>query len=413
MRSSCTPFRIALLGSVFAVAALTPAVGASHLDSQRMRALFGDHPPVQRSNGAAAPVQADPTYTVLHDFAGAPGDGADSGADVTLDDLGNIYGTTDFGGSSGDGVIFKLAPDGTETLLHTFTGPDGSAPDGAVMLTAKGDLYGTTGSGGASGNGVLFKLTAKGKFRKLHDFATNDGAFLRGRLIRDKLGNIYGTALFGGTNGDGTVFRYGFDGTFTVLHTFNGSDGEFPEHGVVRDSAGNLYGVTAFGGTGGNGTVFKIATDGTFSTVRNFTGGSDGGFLYGGLAIDKAGNLYGSTGDGGTSGAGTVFKLAADGTLTTLYDFTGGADGANPSGDMLLAGTRLYSVTNQGGDPDCQCGVIYEITSKGRERVLHTFTGSDGAAYSAGLTKSNGTFYGTASSGGTDGVGVVFSVTEK
>ncbi len=188
----------------------------------------------------------------------------------------------------------------------------------------------------------------------LHDFSTNDGSLIRGDLIRDKVGNLYGTALFGGVNGDGTVFKYGFDGTFTVLHAFNGTDGEFPEHGVVSDKAGNLYGVTAFGGADDNGSVYKIASDGTYSTLYSFTGGSDGGFLYGGLDIDKNGNLYGSTADGGANNQGTVFKLTPNGTLTMLYNFTGGADGSGPEGDMLLVGKNLYSTTTSGGDPNCR-----------------------------------------------------------
>jgi uncharacterized repeat protein (TIGR03803 family) len=408
-----TPFRVVLLGSALALAALSPAVGEtqSHADSQRIRAVTGNHSSaVRRQSGAIA--QADPTYTVLHNFAGSPDDGAGSGANVTLDGLGNIYGTTDYGGATGNGTIFKLAPDGTQTLLHSFSGSDGAFPDGAVTLF-HGNLYGTASSGGASGNGVLFKLTAKGKYKVLHEFSSTDGCFLRGNLIRDELGNFYGTGLFCGVNGDGTVYKYGFDGTFTVLHAFNGSDGLYPEHGVVRDQAGNLYGVTAFGGTSDEGTVYKLASDGTLTTLHNFTGAADGGFLYGGLDIDSDGNLYGSTVDGGAHGFGTVFKLTPDGTLTTLYNFTGGADGASPEGDMLRAGKNLYSTASGGGSATCQCGVIYEIKSTGKERVLHTFLGSDGGGYSAGLAHSHGIFYGTTASDGTNSDGVVFSVTKK
>jgi uncharacterized repeat protein (TIGR03803 family) len=416
MRNRYMLFRCALLGSALAMTALT-AAGAdlSRTEMKRIRAIEGNRSSVTQpgSNGASGPGAADATYTVLHKFVGGANDGSGSGANVTRDDAGNIYGTTDFGGVHGDGVVFKLAPDGTQTLLHSFAGSDGSAPDGGVIVLGNGTIYGTTGSGGAGSNGVLFTITKKGKYKVLHDFASNDGAFLRGDLIRDKLGNLYGTALFGGVNGDGTVFKYGFDGTFTVLHAFNGTDGEFPEHGVVRDDAGNLYGVTAFGGADDNGAVYKIASDGTYSTLYSFTGGADGGFLYGGLDIDKDGNLYGSTVDGGAHGAGTVFKLSPTGTLTTLYNFTGGTDGGGPEGDMLLAGKNLYSTASAGGDPSCQCGAIYEITSKGKEKVLHAFLGTDGSGYSAGLAQSQGILYGTTASGGTNSNGVVFSVTKK
>jgi uncharacterized repeat protein (TIGR03803 family) len=407
-------FRCALLGSAFAFA-LTSAAGAtaSREDTKRMLAIGGNHASHQHNRATSGNTTPGATYTVLHTFLGGGGDGAGSGANVTLDDEGNIYGTTDFGGSHSDGVVFKLSPGGSQTVLHTFTGSDGANPDGGVILMPNGDLYGTTGGGGSGGNGVLFRLKANGKYKVLHNFSSNDGSFLRGDLLRDKLGNFYGTALFGGVNGDGAVYKYGFDGSFTVLHAFNGADGEFPEHGVVSDAAGNLYGVTAFGGANDDGSVFKITPDGTFSTVYSFTGGADGSFLYGGLDIDGDGNLYGSTGDGGANNSGTVFKLTPGATLTTLYNFTGGTDGGSPEGDMLLVGKNLYSTADEGGDPSCQCGTIYEVTSKGTLKVLHAFTGSDGSGYSAGVTASHGTFYGTTQSGGTTSDGVAFSVTKK
>jgi uncharacterized repeat protein (TIGR03803 family) len=400
----------ALLGTALALIALAPASGASmsRHDLNRIRALHGKHSAGLRERGSASAQNAtEATYTDLHDFTGD--DGFGTGANVTLDDSGNIYGTTDFGGAHDHGVVFKLAPDGTQTVLHSFIGSEGSEPDGAVSLV-HGNLFGTAGSGGASGNGVLFKLNKNGRYKDLHDFSATDGSFLRGNLTRDKLGNFYGTALFGGANDDGTVYKYGFDGSFTVLHAFNGGDGEYPEHGVVRDSAGNLYGVTAFGGADDEGSVYKVASDGTFTSLYSFSGGADGGFLYGGLALDDAGNLYGSTVEGGSSDQGTVFKLAPDGTLTTLYNFTGGADGGSPEGDMTRVGPRLFSTASEGGDPSCQCGVIYELKPNGKELVLHTFTGSDGGGYSAGLTKHAGVFYGATASGGANDDGVVFSL---
>lgn len=401
----------ALLGSAVAITALTSAVGAERDDLKRMRAIHGNRPHASLLNtGARAP---DATYSVLHDFAGGANDGDDSGAGVTLDDLGNIYGTTDFGGAHSDGVVFKLAPDGTQTILHSFAGSDGQNPDGGVLLMPNGALFGTAEGGGTGNSGVIFRISGNGDYKVLHNFSADEGEFIRGDLIRDKQGNLYGTALFGGANGDGTVFKYGFDGSFTVLHAFNGDDGEFPEHGVVSDREGNLYGVTAFGGASDDGSVYKLAPDGTLTTLHSFSGGADGGFLYGGLDIDKDGNLYGSTADGGANGHGTVFKIASDGTLTTLYDFTGASDGGSPQGDMLRVGDDLYSTASEGGDPSCQCGTVYRLTSKGKLKVLHAFTGSDGGGYSAGVTKSDGAFYGTTASFGAHSDGVVFKATKK
>lgn len=408
-----TLLRCALLGSAFAIGALSPVFAGPSQAEKRALAIHGKHALAQMKSGSVSGASAaDATYTVLHSFGGADGNGP--GANVTLDDAGNIYGTTDFGGAHSDGVVFKLAPDGTATVLHAFAGgTDGAAPDGGVIVQGNGTIYGTAGSGGAGGNGLLFKLSSKGKYKVLHDFASNDGSFLRGDLIRDKLGNLYGTALFGGVNGDGTVYKYGFDGSFTVLHAFNGADGEFPEHGVVSDKEGNLYGVTAFGGDNDNGSVYKLAPDGTLTTLYSFTGGDDGGFLYGGLDIDADGNLYGSTVDGGANASGTVFKLTQGGTLTTLYNFTGGTDGGGPEGDMLLVGKKLYSTATEGGSPSCQCGGVYEVNTKGKAKMLHAFTGADGSGYSAGLTQDSGLLYGMTASGGAHSDGVVFSVTKK
>jgi uncharacterized repeat protein (TIGR03803 family) len=414
-------FRTALLSSAFAIAALAPAIGApTHTaDQKRLLALQGTlaeagHTPPQTglAENAFRRHASKATYTVLYKFLGG-NDGSGSGANVTFDSAGNLYGTTDFGGASFDGVVFKLTPDGTESVLQTFSGSDGSQPDGAVIVMPNGDIIGSTSSGGADSNGVLFRLSAKGKLKILHDLSSTDGSDIRGNLLQDKLGNLYGTALFSGANSAGTVFEYAADGTFTVLHAFDGTDGEYPEHGLVADKAGNLYGVTAFGGASGEGTVFKISTKGKFATLYNFTNGADGGFLYGRLDIDKQGNLYGSTVDGGASNDGTVFKLSPTGTLTTLYNFVGGSDVSGPEGDMRLVGKNLYSTASTGGDPTCQCGGIYEVTAKGKEKILHAFLGTDGSGYSAGLTLANGLFYGAAQSGGDNENGVVFSVTKK
>src|SRR4051812_17713328 len=394
MQPGLSPFRVALLGSALALVTLSSAAGANvHRPdaTKRVLAIHGKHPSATGAEAALTGSRSQATYTVLHEFTGGPNDGAGSGAEVTLDSAGNIYGTTDYGGSNGYGTIFKLATNGTESLLHSFGGTgDGTTPDGPVTIEANGDMVGTTIGGGSTGNGVIWKLAADSTYTVLHAFTSDEGNFLRGRLVEDKKGNFYGTALFGGANGDGTVFKYSAGGKLSVLHTFNGNDGEFPEHGIVRDKSGNLYGVTAFGGTSDNGTVYKIAKDGTFTTLHNFTGGADGGFIYGALAIDKDGNLYGNADDGGANGYGTVFKLTPDGTFTVLYNFTGGTDGRNPEGDMLLKGTSLYSTATGGGDASCQCGVIYEITAKGHEKVLEAFTATSGNEYSAGLTPSNG-----------------------
>ncbi len=317
-------------------------------------------------NGASTPgtvfkLAPDGTETVLHKFS----DGNDGGypnADLIQDELGNLYGTTPMGGAGGAGVVFELAPNGTETVMHAFTGGnDGGGPRAGVIRDRKSNLYGTAAGGCC---GIVYRLSKDGTDTVLYSFAggtDGDGPGHSDRLIRDKAGNLYGTTVAGGVYGEGTVFRISADGTETVLHSFGGgSDGKIPEAGVVKDNAGSLYGTTYMGGgTGcgnGCGTVFKLAPDGTETVLYSFcslANCSDGGFPETNLILDKSGNLYGTT-ESGLYGndKGAVFKLAPGGTETVLHSFTGGADGSSPN-DLFQATTRakgyLYGTTQNGG----------------------------------------------------------------
>jgi uncharacterized repeat protein (TIGR03803 family) len=390
MRVNRRLYRNVLLGSVFALAAL-----AAHAEAR--------------------------SYKVLHSFAGAPNDGSYPYNNVTFDASGNLYSAVNLGGSANSGVIVKIAPDGTETVLHSFDGGNGgSDPNGGVTLDpATGNLYGTTTFGGSAscrnGCGVLYELAADGTYTVLHPFAVStDGEWPVGTLVRDKKGNLFGVAGGGGPNNGGTVFEYSAKGSFTVLHAFGGSDGFQPVGSLTRDRAGNLYGVTNSGGTDQYGTVFKLTPKGNLTTLYSFTGGNDGGYPAGGVDQDSAGNLYGATNlaGNGTTPYGTVYKLAPDGTLTTLYAFAGGADGGWPAGKVLEAQGELYGTTTWGGtDND---GVVYRVDPvSGAETVLYSFDGSDGLIPQAGLTKKGGRLYGTASGGGADNLGVVFSLKRK
>ena len=175
----------------------------------------------------------------------------------------------------------------------------------------------------------------------LHSFTgAPDGAFPMASLVRDKESNLYGTTQGGGgvpvEKQVGTVFKLETSGNETVLHTFgeSGDDGQLPVAGLVRDKAGNLYGTTPFGGDcppcSESGTVFKLDTSGNETLLHNFTGAPDGANPFAGLIMDRAGNLYGTTAAGGSSGYGTVFKLDTSGNETVLYSVTGTPDGANP-----------------------------------------------------------------------------------
>jgi uncharacterized repeat protein (TIGR03803 family) len=357
------------------------------------------------------------TETVLYAFKGAPGDGEGPYVGLIADKAGNLYGTTELGGTSNAGVVFKLAPDGTETVLYTFTGhSDGGRPFAGLLSDKAGNLYGTTSRGGASNEGVVFKLAPEGTETVLYAFkGGSDGRWPEAGLIADKAGNLYGTTPQGGASGAGVVFKLAPDGTETVLYAFKGdSDGDGPTARLIADGAGNLYGMTLEGGASGAGVVFKLAPDGTETVLYAFKGGSDGRFPRGGLIADKAGNLYGTTLEGGASGAGVVFKLAPDGTETVLYAFTDHSDGGGPFAGLIADGAgNLYGTTRLGGayNGASGAGVVFKLAPDGTETVLYTFTGeSDGGRPFAGLLSDKaGNLYGTAYGGASDR-GVVFKL---
>ncbi len=226
------------------------------------------------------------------------------------------------------------------SVVYTFpTAQDGNRPQGVIEDQA-GNLYGATYYGGANGVGAIFKLDAAGNETVLHSFKGPDGNAPLG-VVRDAAGNIYGATAFGGVGcsgdfGCGTVFKLDTNGKETVLHRFGRhGDGRFPGSGLVRDAAGNLYGTTYNGGIltcdssgRGCGTIFKIDASGNETVLHRFTGKSDGSGPNG-LTLDEAGDLY------GTTPAGTVFKVDASGRFSVLYRFTGGADGESPYAGVI------------------------------------------------------------------------------
>ena len=209
--------------------------------------------------------------------------------------------------------------------------------------------------------------------------------------------------------------------TVTVLHSFNVSDGSIPYANLIQGSDGNLYGTTGYGGTNGNyGTVFKISpSTGKLTTLYSFSG-SDGDTPFGALVQASDGNFYGTTEYGGAYGNGTVFKITPAGSLTTLYSFTGGNDGGNPFNVTLVEGSNgnLFGTTSYGGPYGYNGGTIFCITKTGSLLTLHSFTPYDttgnGFVPFAGLTMgSDGNFYGTTLEGGANGTGTVFSMTSS
>jgi uncharacterized repeat protein (TIGR03803 family) len=280
--------------------------------------------------GTVFEVSATGTERVLHSFVGGPTDGSNPAAGLVVDGAGNLYGTTYGGGASGLGTVFEVSATGAERILHSFAGgaADGANPSARLVIDSAGNLYGTTYGGGASGLGTVFEVSATGAERILHSFAggLTDGASPDAGLLLD--GDIlYGTTSSGSfltaqnggaactnNSGCGTVFGLGINGfpQYTV-HAFVGgpTDGQDPVGGLLLGSDGNLYGTTYTGGANANGagTVFQITPAGE-TVLYSFAGGTtDGAGPAGGLAMDSAGNLYGTTQAGGASGAGTVFEI--------------------------------------------------------------------------------------------------------
>ena len=352
------------------------------------------------------------SFLTLHSFGGGS-DGATPQAGLIRDAAGNLYGTTSGGGSGAQGTVFKIDTSNRESVRYSFTGvPDGATPQATLIMDAAGNLYGTTVGGGSSNEGTVFKIDTSNHESVLYSFTGgSDGATPLAGLIRDAAGNLYGTTYAGGSGGIGlgTVFKIDTSDHESVLHSFTGgSDGESPEAGLIMDAAGNLYGTTFGGGSSRYGTVFKIDTSNHESVLYSFTGGSDGGDPQAGLIMDAAGNLYGTTSEGGSGNAqGTVFKIDTSNHESVLYSFTGGSDGGGPQAPLIMdAAGNLYGTTFQGGIGVCApaqgCGTVFKIDTSNHESVLYSFTGgSDGGNPQATvIMDAAGNLYGTTSQGG-------------
>lgn len=271
--------------------------------------------------------------TVLYRFTGTP-DGSNPYGNLAFDRVGDIYGTTNEGGMYRGGTTFELTPSGggyTESIIHSFgSGSDGYFPYADVVLDTAGNLYGTTQGGGTGEVGTVYQLMpSNGGWVEnvLVNFDVTDGSYPVGNLIIDASGNLYGTTEEGGPNGGGVVFKLApSDGgwTYSLLYSFSSC---YLYGAVTIDTAGNLYGTCAFGGnTGGAcgidgcGSVFEL-TDCTQTCVANDLhdfSGSDGMYPYGSPVLDANGNLYGTTEYGGTGdcldeGCGVVWEIAGVG----------------------------------------------------------------------------------------------------
>jgi len=359
------------------------------------------------------------TLALVHAFDPTPDGGGPVGTLVKGSD-GNFYGTTSGGGLNYAGIVFKITPSGTETVLYRFSGPptDGANPAAGLVRGSDGNFYGTTSAGGTANLGTTFKITPAGVETLLHSFTEAEGASPVAALLQGSDGNFYGTNQAYGTAPPGgtpygSVFRITPSGVETTLHTFTGgfTDGDSPEAAVVQDPSGNLYGTTSFAGQRNDGTIFKLTPTGAETIFHSFAGGpTDGANPVAPLLLGPDGNFYGETLGGGTYGFGTVFSIAPSGSETVVHSFAGEPiDGDAPQTPLILGQDgNFYGTANDGPTGN---GVIFKLTPAGIEELIYTFKGSPNDASTPGglVQDSDGSFYGVAA-GGASGSGSVFKL---
>ena len=405
----------------------------------------------------ASAAWAQSTYKILHAFTN-PADGQQL-LNLVLDAAGDLYGTTYTGGAYGYGTVFKLTPNPNgawiETVIHSFSGPDGYWPQGNLVFDAAGNLYGATQYGGdpgitcewgySYGCGTVFKI-AQNPDRSWTESvlaafeggngSSTDGWDLLGGLAFDTAGNLYGTTASGGSLRDGygygTVFELTpmSDGSWTrsTIHVFDATDGWYPWGTTpIMDAAGDLYGTTSYGGAAGCatgqgcGVVWEMMPnpDGSWAekVLHKFQStGNEGANPSCWLVLDAAGNLYGTTFYGGAFGYGNVFELmpSPSGAWTekVLHQFAGGKDGANPFAGLTFdAVGNLYGTATAGGTHGY--GVVFELSPKSggwSERILHAFQGEGQSPYPGVILDSAGNLYGSTWAGNGNG-GIVFEIT--
>jgi uncharacterized repeat protein (TIGR03803 family) len=351
-----------------------------------------------------------PSIVTLASFNGSNGDSPI--ASLIEDSSGNLFGTTDAGGTFNNGTVFEVAAgSGSITTLASFNGSNGAVPFAGLIEDSSGNLFGTTREGGTSNSGTVFEVVAgSGSITTLASFNGFNGAIPSGGLVEDGSGNLFGTT-FEGLLGFGNVFEVAAgSGSITTLAWFDGSSGVDPIAGLVEDGSGNLFGTTFGGGRPGPGTVFEVvAGSGSITTLASFNG-SNGADPFAGLVEDRSGNLFGTTREGGTSNNGTVFEVAAgSGSITTLASFNG-ANGADPFAGLVEDRSgNLFGTTREGGASNI--GTVFEVAAgSGSITTLESFDGSNGANPYAGLVEDvSGNLFGTASGGGS-GYGTVFEI---
>jgi len=333
-----------------------------------------------QNSGTVFRISPGGSYTSLYSFVGSPTDGANPWELVQASD-GNFYGTTFAGGTVNSGTVFRISPGGSYSNLYSFGSHtnDGLVVHFGLVQGGDGNLYGTTEKGGTAGLGTVYRISTSGTYTSLYSFVgpPADGANPLCVLVQGSDSNFYGTTVFGGTStncgvgvGCGTVFRFSPSGGETNLFSFAVSltGGATPFSGLARGSDGNFYGTTYTGGTNitcatGCGTVYRISPSGSYSNLHSFVGfPTDGVQLFAAPVLGSDGNFYGTTFTGGTVNSGTVFRISPSGSYSNLYSFGSVPnDGENPFAGLVQGSDgNFYGTAERGGTNNF--GTIFKLT---------------------------------------------------
>ena len=356
------------------------------------------------------------TYTDLYNLGTASGDPLDpawmglfaQGRD------GNLYSTTQTGGTINCGVAFQFTPAGKMNPLYSFlNNRDGCFPNGGLTLGTDGNFYGTTSAGGSTGFGTVFKITSSGKFTLLHTFNGNtEGVPADVPPIQGLDGNFYGTTSDGGGEVFGTVYKMTPSGKLTVIYTFPGSSKLAYPMALTLGTDGNFYGTALGGGVNKFGGVFKITPHGKLTVLNSFKGTPDPETPKGAIIQATDGNFYGTTEKGGVNGFGSIYKMTPAGALTIIHSFNEDGLGLQPLAGLVQATDgKFYGASGSLGSS----GVIFQITSTGTYNVLVSLTNTTGKFPGANpqvslFQHTNGTLYGDTYGGGSQDKGVLFGL---
>jgi uncharacterized repeat protein (TIGR03803 family) len=352
------------------------------------------------------------TPTTIHDFNAAL-DGQ-SPADLTVGADSKLYGICGSGGPADAGTAFSITTGGSLTTLATFVNPNGSALLAGLVKGPDNFLYGLTSAQGNFGRGTAFRIGSNGALTTLFSFTAANGGVAEHAMMLGQDGNFYGTTRIGGTTDSGTAFRLTTDGTLTTLLSFSLPNGTAPTGTLVQDANGALYGVTTSGGSMSSGTAFRLTTNGAVTWQTPF-GSPNGSLPQSGLAFGDDGALYGTTGVGGNQNAGTIFRLTTNGVLSTLMSFNAAASqGMYPRAPLTRGpGGVFYGTTYFTSSGNSGYGTVFCVTTNGFLTTLTNFGGFPQPGYPTGplVFGSDGALYGTTISGGSSGSGSIYRIT--